>query len=244
MMLLLSGEGPTDIGCCQVAVSPCCGEQFRPGPMAIIVDHLIESRLQYSLLEFGEVCFVDERSLAEHGKGLALPRSPRLPGAKAERDTGYFRKNAQALGSVALELEAQRDHPVVAVLFRDSDGSNTSTRSLWQDKLNSIVRGFKDVAYERGVPMVPKPKSEAWLLCALKKNPYQHCKAIEDASGNDASPNSLKKQLAAVIGEHTSVEELSDWIRSGQIDPGRIEMPSFAAFKHELNRAMDSALAQ
>ena len=25
-----------------------------------------------------------------------------------------------------------------------------------------------------GIPMIPNPKSEAWLICALKNNSYQH----------------------------------------------------------------------
>lgn len=243
MMLLLSGEGLTDIGRCQIAVSLCeCG-QFQPGPMAVIADQLAEQKCGYSLLDTGAVCFIDEHSLAMYGKSLSIPRSPRLPGNKVERDTGYFRKNAQALGNKAMELEAQRGLPIVSILFRDSDGSNSSTRSLWQDKFNSIVQGFKDIGYDRGVPMVPKPKSEAWLLCALKSNSYQNCAALENESGNDASPNSLKMQLDVAVGSHASAEELSDWVREGRIDPGMIDMPSLDAFKIELNRAMDSALS-
>ena len=242
MMLLLSGEGPTDIGSCKNPTTPCVGEQFHPGPMAIIVDYLAEQKCGYSLLDSGAICFIDEHSLSLYGKSLLVRRSPRLPGVKMDKDTGYFRRNAQALGIKAKELEKLNELPVVSVLFRDSDGSNSSTRSLWHDKFQSIISGFQDVSYDRGVPMVPKPKSEAWLLCALKSNPYQHCADIENESGNDASPNPLKEQLDNALGFHASVEELSDWVRDGRIDPGRIEMPSMEAFKCELNRAMDSAL--
>ena len=243
MMLLLSGEGPTDIGRCQVAVSPCKGDQFQPGPMAVIVDQLAESKLGYSMLDSGAVACIDEHCLAQRSKGIALPRSPRLPGNKTKRDTTYFRKNAIALGLAAKDLERERELPVVAVLFRDSDGSNSSTRSLWEDKFCSMVSGFRDAGFDRGVPMVPKPKSEAWLLCALKSNPYQHCADIENESGNDSSPNSLKMQLDVAVGGHASAESLTDWVRTGRIDPGRINMPSMDKFKDELNRAMDNALS-
>jgi hypothetical protein len=244
MMLLLSGEGPSDIGTNLGGGPMCEGAQFKPGPMSVIIDQLTELRLGYSLLDSGAACFVDEHELAVRSKGLSIPRSPRLPGEKVERDTIYFRRNAQALGVIAKGLEVERECPIVAVLFRDSDGSNTSTRSLWEDKFYSIVRGFEDVEFECGAPMVPKPKSEAWLLCALKENPYMHCAAIEDESGNDASPNSLKKQLDAVIGHHASSEELAEWVRVGRVDCGRIiDMPSLGAFRIELDRALDHALA-
>ena len=243
MMLLLRGEGPSDIGTCRGCFPPCEGEQFLPGPMSIIVDQLTEQKCGYSLLDVGAVCFFDEHEVSVRSKGLSTPRSPRLPGMKAARDTGYFRKNAQALGLIAKELEVQRDCPMIAVLFHDSDGSNTSTRSLWKDKFHSILLGFLDAEFERGVPMVPKPKSEAWLLCALKDNPYLHCTALEEESGNDDSPNSLKKQLEAAIGRHASSEELAAWVHDGRIDCGRIDMPSFEAFRIELDRALDNALA-
>jgi len=51
----------------------------------------------------------------------------------------------------------------------------------------------KELDDDRGVAMIPKPKSEAWLLCALKNKPYESCEKLEDRSGNDDSPNSLKK---------------------------------------------------
>ena len=213
MIMLLSGEGPSDIGYCRAAVSPCCGEQFQSGPMAVIVDQFVEQKCGYSLLETGAVCFVSEHCLIEYGKSISVRHSPRLPGVKAEKDTGFFRKNAQALGSMAKEMEVRREYPVVAVLFRDSDGSNSSTRSLWDKKFDSIVLGFQQAGFDRGVPMVPKPKSEAWLLCALKENPYQHCASLEDESGNDASPNSLKKQLNDV-DNHAPIDELTEWIRN------------------------------
>lgn len=42
MILLLSGEGPSDIGSCMAATGECEGEDFRPGPMALLIDRLVE----------------------------------------------------------------------------------------------------------------------------------------------------------------------------------------------------------
>ena len=41
MYLLLSGEGPSDIGVCRSS-AVCDRADFQEGPMAIIVDQLIE----------------------------------------------------------------------------------------------------------------------------------------------------------------------------------------------------------
>jgi len=59
-----------------------------------------------------------------------------------------------------------------------------------------MLNGFAHEGFDSGVPMLPNPKSEAWLLCALKKpRPYQDCDRIEAGSGNAAAPDSLKAQL-------------------------------------------------
>ena len=104
--------------------------------------------------------------------------------------------------------------------------------------------GFRSVDCELGVPMVPKPKSEAWLLCALKRSPYQGCADLEDLSGNDDSPRSPKKLLAEAVGSSVvpvPAEEQVDWVRTGRVDPFRIQMPSFDQFKTDLLEAVSRA---
>jgi hypothetical protein len=66
--------------------------------------------------------------------------------------------------------------------------------------MRSMLTGFEVEHISTGVPMIPKPKSEAWILCALRNN-YQHCAKLEDESGNDRSPNPLKQQLEDYLGE-------------------------------------------
>jgi hypothetical protein len=103
----------------------------------------------------------------------------------------------------------------VAVLFRDSDGTASADRGLWQDKWNSIIQGFSDEEFECGVPMIPKPKSEAWIICSVKENPYQGCGALESRSGNDNSPNSLKRELAEILDGRPSREQLCEMVNNG-----------------------------
>ncbi len=82
--------------------------------------------------------------------------------------------------------------------------------------------------------MIPKPISEAWLLCALKQNPYQNCKELEHGSGSRRSPNSLKKKLNNILGQEPTSEMLSELVMKRKIDHSRIDMPSFNAFKNRL----------
>jgi hypothetical protein len=241
MRLVLSGEGPTDLG--QAVLTPG-GMNFAPGPMAWIVDKLLERHhTGYSLLEAHQaggdcVTHVHETALAALGK----PGSPLFPGVKFGKGTAFFTRNAQAMGLLVKKTSAQENQPVLAVLFRDGDGVRATPAGEWQEKVNSMHRGFALVDCHTGVPMVPRPKSEAWLLCALRQPGYVNCAPLEDASGNDASPSSLKRQLAALCGgPDPSADEQADWVMIGTVDPLRIDMPSFDAFKQALHTAAKHA---
>lgn len=238
MKLLLSGEGPTDLGVNRPVAG---GVEFVPGPMAHVVDRLLGVRLGYSLLEVhaaggGCVSYVGESELASLGK----TGSPLLPGLKFGKGTALYTRNAQLLGLTAIEARSAAT-PVIAVLFRDGDGTRSVPRADWERKVASIERGFELVSFDAGVPMVPRPKSEAWLLCALKPQAYTHCDSLEDAPGNDASSNSLKKRLEALVGHEASAAEQSGWVQDGLIDPLRIEMPSFRRFRTALDAACSNA---
>lgn len=237
MILMLSGEGKTDMG---QMVPTDRGMRFEPGPMAWLVDRLIENRLDYSPIEIyengcDEIHFIGETELNERGK-----KDPAiLPGIKRGKGTAFFVRNANTLGVMARALQKEKDTSVVAVLFRDTDKTNSAARTLWQEKYESIKLGFQRADFSLGVAMLPLPKSEAWLLCALKQDSYQQCDKLEEASGNDNSPNSLKKQLDKLIAHDASAEEQAEWVRSGKIDPDRIDMPSFNAFRGDLDGVLD-----
>jgi len=165
-----------------------------------------------------------------------LPRSF-LVGKRREYETGLHFKNARSLARLAKEKQAaDPQYPVAAVLFHDADGTRSTERGLFEAKWKSISDGFKAEQFDRGIPMVPKPKSEAWLLCALKSQPYQRCETLEDSlSGNDHSPNPAKDQLEVLLSEQNrSVADLPEMVAQGVIDPGRIDMPSFNRFRARL----------
>ena len=202
MYLLLSGEGKTDIGVCNPEQEQCEGDQFKAGAMAIIVDQLVglSQGFDFSHLDSERVCFVSENCLADNKlHPIKKPKSAKIRGKKRAKETLYFFENARALADLAKKKAFEMNDKVVAVLFRDSDGTASAGRGDWRTKRDSMIRGFAAEEFEWGVPMIPKPKSEAWLLCALKDNPYQHCIKLEDVTGNDKGNEPLKKQLAEVL---------------------------------------------
>ena len=201
MKLMLSGEGPTDIGTTKPLPG---GSKFVPGPMTEIIDWLIDDQLDFSPLELDELgaqCVVHwtEGALA---CANVPPRPPLLPGTLRPQGEAGTTAHAYALGCLARCEAVAAQEPVIAVLFRDSDGTRSAPKDLWQGKVNAIHQGFQLARFDAGVPMVPRPKSEAWLLCALKVHPYQHCDLLEDAPGNDHSPNALKARLALQMNAH------------------------------------------
>lgn len=228
MFLLLSGEGPTDIGV----------QDDQLGPMTKLVDNWIVRRSQYSLIDTKQYIIVAEQQLVKTAKSIR-PLSRR--GKRQRRETRYFYNNARALAILAREQSQSYDRgDVIPVLFRDADGTASSGRGEWQDKWDSMLAGFEVEQSMYGVPMIPKPKSEAWILCALR-NRYQYCVGIESESGNDASPNSLKRQLEQYLGEPGTRMLLNDKIEQGEIDIALIvDMPSLTAFKDRLDEVLDN----
>lgn len=213
---------------------------FRPGPMALLVNILAEKRLGYAPKECYAMGFVSESAIKKRKKSMS-PQMMKLPRGD-EKGTLYHRVYAFILGVIALETAAKKNVAVVPVFFRDCDGTSSSPRDEWEHKRNSIVAGFEQAKCPTGVAMIPKPKSECWILCAVQDPPYRDCAKLEKLSGNDASPERApKKLLEEILGKSLNSAVQAELIESGAIDPERIEMPSFNAFKRDLNRALQVA---
>lgn len=243
MIVIFSGEGPTDLGQSKTGMSPCSGQDFAPGPMAALADHALEARLRYSVLDTtpDRVWHINETELAKRAKSLGK-RHVALRGSKhPDAETGYFYKNAEMLALFALEKEQTCDDISIAVLFRDSDGTRSSGPALWNSKFKSMEDGFTRAGYSRGVAMLPKPKSEAWLLCLARIQKDGDCANLESLPGNDNAPNSAKQQLDAALGQHLSAAQLVDWIKQCQPDFEHLStMPSFASFRDSMKAALNN----
>lgn len=250
MILFISGEGPTDVGTSRTSANISEGDDFKPGAMTMLVDQLVSGLWGYSPVDSGAFRWVHKSHLVELAKRKPRGRSPAerpaigLPGHRRERETGYFYHNALALGTLALETETREQCSTMAVLFRDCDGTRSDGEGLWQDKEKSMRLGFKRAGYTRGVPMIPKPKSEAWLLCALQSMPYHGCARFEDLSGNDDAPKPAKAELAKALTQHgLETADLPGQVKDGSIDAARLtDMPSYKAFMERLIAVAKSML--
>lgn len=234
MYFLLSGEGATDMGVGSSAISINEGDDFLVGPMALVVDRIAQPHLGESLLNRRCGLVTESLLVARAGQLKAAKKGMRIPGRKRAKETLYFFKHAQMLARLALTQANAIGDKVVAVLFRDADTTASAGRGLWDAKQQSILDGFKEEGFAYGVPMVPKPISEAWLICALKDNPYYGCGALEERSGSDRSPASLKRELELLIGQTPSRDVLCQVMESEEFDAERIDMPSFNAFRQRL----------
>lgn len=112
MLLLVSGEGPTDMGHCVVG-DLCEHPEFEPGPMALLADQVVEHELDYTSLPY-LMRFLSKKALAARSKRL---KPPKLVGRKHRKETTFFFNNARALAQVAQELATEAGDEVVAILF-------------------------------------------------------------------------------------------------------------------------------
>lgn len=227
MHLVLSGEGNSDLGLfCQF------NNEFIAGSMYYLVDKIIEQKYEFSYYSAKDtmITFIPKVELTKLTKKL-----PPFTGKKGLKGTAYFTNNAIALAKFAKQRAKEVDDEVIAILFRDSDGTSSTIKGLWEDKVTSIEHGFKIETFDRGVAMIPKPKSESWLICALQEKPYQQCDKLEERSGNDDSPNSLKKELDSL---DIPTDTINEMIQDGSIDIEKIEMPSFEYFSKRLKELL------
>jgi len=65
---------------------------------------------------------------------------------------------------------------------------------------------------------------------------------LEERSGNDRSPKSLKQELERLCGRLPSREELVEMVESRRIDATKITMPSFTAFRSRLIEVLKNSV--
>lgn len=239
MHFLFSGEGPTDCGEWYFADRVCTGADFQPGPMMLLANQILKRARGESPLDSGG-CGLAARSLrnAAISELKTNKKSMGLPGPRRAKETQYFQRSARALARLAARWEVNKSEDVVAILFHDNDDRQATPAGLWKARKDAVDDGFREEGFTRGVAMIPRPTSEAWLLCALKNRPYEQCDALEERSGSPNSKRPLKKELGEVLGTKPTRELLCELVTAGKIDSDRIAMPSFAAFREDLRIAI------
>ena len=234
MKALLLGEGSSDLG----ENDPFADPPFRKGPMSVAIDNLTAAKgvedIEYRLMTRGEV-----------SKGIKATKrsiSARPKGVDSERRNIYL--SAWYLGTEA--LSDQRDF---AVYFHDPDQTNSGGANTAELIERAMYAGFDKASYNTGVPMIPQPRSEAWLLAYFQKNlqgqhEYNKAERFENLPANDASPNSAKKLLMQAVGASSESETYAKVTAEiGDIDWTKIDMPSFNRFRKRLEVVLDHVVA-
>jgi hypothetical protein len=88
MRLMVSGEGPTDLGSLSVGV-------LEPGPMLLLLLRMVEAWVGYDPTLSAVDLIPKAKLLEEQGK-LKPPQQTkprRLPGAKTPKETAYYHDN-------------------------------------------------------------------------------------------------------------------------------------------------------
>src|SRR5690349_8761358 len=156
MILLVSGEGPSDVGAARSGQVPAPSQDVSWGAMGRMIDSIVEPEWGFGPIDTGALLFLSESALGH------LTRSIRggfaIPDRDRGQETAYFFKNARAIARLAKEIWREQEVAVGAVLFRDADGTNSDDRSIRSDKVNSMMSGFLAEGYDFGVPLVPQPK--------------------------------------------------------------------------------------
>ncbi|MGL4594959.1 MAG: hypothetical protein ACRCUY_09550 [Thermoguttaceae bacterium] len=239
LLFLLSGEGSTDIGTTETP--EIIGDTFHEGPLT----HLIRQILPVNESSECVFRFVSRKVLEHVGKTARESKKIRRRSKDGEKGNVYFFFNAAYLGIVALQKQKDENVPVVAIFFKDSDGTRAKSGD-WQGKYDSVIAGFDAANFTRGVPMLAKPISEAWFLCAIyrKREPHPEEKfhSLEDTTFGDVneSKHQLKGELEKVLKEKPTRELLNDKIQNGEIDFQHINLPSFNQFKQRLEKVIST----
>ncbi|KPM01486.1 hypothetical protein [Vibrio splendidus] len=241
--IIVSGEGRTDIGGSHSGQAIATGVDFEKGPMYILIERMLARFVpdwNADLWETNplEVSYVSHGFLKRKAKERAKGNGKFTFASKTlhQEHNGKY-KHTRELAGLATERGCQ-----LAVYFIDTDGRNEDkddSSQLQQKIVQALNEGYIKGGFNGGVAMVPKPTSEAWLICHCQTSPYANCSILETRlSGNDNCPdeNSPKKELERFIGVGYDDALVFDKVETLDID--QLDMPSFNRFKDDLKSAI------
>lgn len=242
LTLFLTGEGASDIG-----YRDHITKDFVPREMTHVATAVVKKRIApgarvvYEFLSESELTDLVKQSPASKRQSVMTSRLA-LESSADSKFPGLWIRARTFARFVSSHLSADSGNHM-AIIFTDADGTHSAPRAPWRRKFDALMGGFHEANYETGVPMVPQPKSEAWLLGYYQKEmgrghcAYQGCERFEDLAGNDDSKpkNSAKHILAALLKDNIPKTEellLVDW--------DRVRMPSFDAFRDRVDDVVRS----
>lgn len=197
--IAISGEGNSDVGEHNYDT-----EEFVPGPITCLTQTILHYNYKH------DVAF----KFWTRGELKKYPIT--LKGKKKHVGSGKGHSNlAYKLAFLAKETRCD-----VAILMRDAD------KLSFQSVYDEIVAGFLEAKFSNGVPAVPVPKSEAWLICCLS---HINCDQIEQ------SKDDLKEMLEAMLEEEGLSNDKDTWRQIGETcDITQVLTPSLEKFKSDV----------
>ena len=231
MTCLLLGEGASDLGVNSDYEEP----RFQKGPMTLVIDFLAKKmgvrEIEYELLSRGDV-------------SLGLKKCNRQIASRPKKVDQKFR--AIYLFAWYMGTQASKVGKDAVVYFHDPDHTNSGSANTVDRMAGAMVLGFDMARYQYGVPMIPVPRSEAWLLAYFQKGlakqmAYNKSERFEKLPANDDSPKSAKKLLKQAVGARTESETYTMVMKEiCDIDWTRVDMPSFNRFRSRLESVIDA----
>lgn len=243
-MIVMAGEGKTDMGCCTNSQEICSGDTLDTGPVARLLLKLIH----HYLPDWNADC-LNLNNPADHFTYLSngwlsdqtkANRRQVFVSKQVQKGFEEHFRRAKALAEYALDEEHLHE---LAAYFHDTDGTRRELADMpdRQEKLIQAIKGgFRAAAFEdKGVALVPKPTSEAWFICALKTEAYQHCADLQtELSGNDRSPERAPKVILGDLLNNPNYtrHDLNELVE--QIDIERLDIPCFNAVREQVKAAI------
>lgn len=201
--ILISGEGNSDVG-----EKDRLTNQFTPGPITILTDKILRFYHKEDIrFQFKSRSELKRYPMTLKGK---KKRFKNAAAGKGHSDLAY------KLGCLARENRAD-----LAVLMRDAG------KDRFQIVYDDIRGGFEAARFENGVPAVPTPESEAWLIACLEPEEsarIENCKA------------DMKTLLEEKLMQKKRDHSKAGWREIAQdcvID--KIKAPSFQKYKNDLH---------
>lgn len=247
--IIVSGEGRTDIGGSHSGQAISTGVDFEKGPMYILIERMLHRFIPDWNVDLWEthpldISYVSHGFLKKKAKERAKGNGKYTFASKTlhQEHNGKY-KHTRELAGIAIKLGCQ-----LAVYFIDTDGRNEDkddNSQLHRKIVEALNEGYVKGGFAGGVAMVPKPTSEAWLICHCQTSPYANCSILETRlSGNDNCPDeqSPKKELERFIG--AGYDDAVVFDKVAELDIEQLDMPSFNRFKQDLKSVIETVCGQ
>lgn len=184
-----------------------------------------------------------------HSRDAISKTDPRTIGSKGHhipKETRFAFVSGLALARLA---QAERD-VAGAVCFIDADHTRSEDKRIGEKLRDAIQQGFEFAHFDLGVPMVPNPCQEAWLLayyqCYMpRQTAYNHAEQFEEMAGNKHArhQNNPKEQLAECVEKAgLNIREDEEEIIN-RVNWDRVAMPSYDCFRTKFLQVVERMLA-